>query len=160
MMIKTKKQWLTKYVSDASRFVVILEKVLIEVHKMGQIDEQMIKNGSYEYTKALDTLIFRFMKLQDLMGGKIFPLLLNILGNDAPNQTFIDVLNKLEKLGYLESAHQWRNLRDARNDLSHEYAEDDKALAERTNEIINYANFLVSYWKVLKQKIELLDVYD
>src|SRR5579871_907064 len=47
----------------------------------------------------IDMMIIRFGKLQDIIGAKIFSLILDILGEDAAS--LIDKLNKLEKLGYI-----------------------------------------------------------
>jgi hypothetical protein len=69
----------------------------------------------------LDQYIFRFSKLQDLMGSRLFPLILEALAEPANEKPFIDILNRLKKLGILESAFNWIQLRKIRNDISHEY---------------------------------------
>ena len=43
----------------------------------------------------IDQLIFRFSKLQDTMGDKLFPALLEIFGENSKKMTFIDKLNRL-----------------------------------------------------------------
>lgn len=45
----------------------------------------------------------RFDKLQNIIGLKIFPIIINLLEEDAV--AFIDKLNKLEKLGYIEDTN-------------------------------------------------------
>ena len=49
----------------------------------------------------IDQMIFRFSKLQDTMGEKIFPSILELGGEQVKTMTFIDRLNRLEELGLL-----------------------------------------------------------
>lgn len=95
----------------------------------------------------LDQYIFRFSKLQDIMGSRLFPLILEALAEPVTDKPFIDILNRLEKLGILESAFNWVQLRKIRNDISHEYP---ASLVERIEGI----NFLFSNLVELKQIIE------
>jgi len=70
---------------------------------------------SQEQISHTDQLIYRFLQLQDTIGNKLFPLILQGLGEYAQNMPFIDMLNKLEKLSVIESAEQWLSLRETRN---------------------------------------------
>lgn len=74
-----------------------------------------------EKISFLDQFIFRFSKLQDAMGGRLFPLTLEALAEPVSDKAFIDVLNRLEKIGILDSAHSWLQLRRIRNEIAHEY---------------------------------------
>ena len=69
----------------------------------------------------LDQLIFRFAKLQDSMGGKLFPAILENLGEETKGLPFIDRLGKLEELEIISSAEDWMLLRETRNVVTHEY---------------------------------------
>lgn len=69
----------------------------------------------------LDQYIFRFSKLQDTMGSRLFPLLLDSLAEPVADLSFIDTLNRLERLGIIDSARRWIQLRKIRNDVTHEY---------------------------------------
>ena len=81
--------------------------------KYSRMDEEKIS--------FLDQFIFRFSKLQDIMGGRLFPLTLEALAEPVSDKAFIDILNRLEKLGILDSAHSWVQLRRIRNEITHEY---------------------------------------
>lgn len=87
-----------------------------------------------ETISFLDQYIFRFSKLQDMMGNRLFPLTLEALAEPATDKAFIDILNRLEKLGILDSALDWIQIRKIRNDVAHEYP---ASFAERI-EGINY----------------------
>jgi len=68
-----------------------------------------------------DQLIYRFSKLQDSMGSRLFKQLLEALEEDISGLPFIDILNKMEKLDLLDNAKDWIILRQTRNTVSHEY---------------------------------------
>ncbi len=95
----------------------------------------------------LDQFIFRFSKLQDTMGSRLFPSILELLAEPVAEKAFIDVLNRLEKLEIIESALYWIELRKIRNDIAHEYP---ASLAER----IEGMNILFDNLEILKQIIE------
>ena len=95
----------------------------------------------------LDQYIFRFSKLQDIMGSRLFPETLENLAESVTDQPFIDILNRLEKLGILDSAFTWIQLRKIRNDISHEYP---ASLIERIEGI----NLLFDKLEELKQIVE------
>ena len=96
------------------------------------------RNNYYELDDEtigfLDQYIFRFSKLQDIIGSRLFPQTLEALAEPVADQAFIDILNRLEKLGILDAALSWTQLRKVRNDLAHEYP---ASLIERI-EGINY----------------------
>ena len=62
------------------------------------LTEEQFVNIVPEELSFFDQLIFRFSKLQDCMGGKLFPALLENLGEDINGIPFIDILSK-SKLG-------------------------------------------------------------
>ncbi len=68
-----------------------------------------------------DQLIYRFSKLQDTMGARLFKEILEALEEDVSGLPFIDILNKLEKLNLLTNAKDWIKLRQTRNNVAHEY---------------------------------------
>ena len=51
-----------------------------------------------EHIGYIDQYLFRFSKLQDSMGEKLFPTMLFLLGEDFSKRPFIDILNRLEKM--------------------------------------------------------------
>lgn len=91
-----------------------------------------------------DQLIFRFAKLQDSMGGRLFPAILENLGEDTKSQPFIDKLIKLEELGIINSADDWILLRETRNLVTHEYP-------FITDEVIQGLNLLNLHYTLLTE---------
>lgn len=88
---------------------------------------------SDEDVEALDQYIFRFSKLQDTMGERLFRQMLERLAEDVRGMAFIDKLNRLEQLGMLRSTDEWLAMRQLRNLLAHEYDDNQEQLAEIIN---------------------------
>ena len=71
----------------------------------------------------LDQYLYRFSKLQDAMGDRLFSAALIILGEDFNRKPFIDSLNRLEALELIPSSQWWQLQRELRNQIAHEYPE-------------------------------------
>jgi len=92
-----------------------------------------LKPKDFENTnilKSIDSFIYRFIKIQDKMGDKLFPAVLESLQEYKYNMPFIDILNKLEKLELLPSADEWIDFRNLRNTLTHEYPDNEDEIIE------------------------------
>ena len=106
-----------------------------------------------------DQLIYRFSKLQDSMGARLFRQLLQLMEEDVSSLPFIDVLNRLEKLKLLENAKDWVKLRQTRNLVSHEYPFLREVQIEELNLLPEEVKKLSSIWLKLKAySIHLLTV--
>lgn len=100
----------------------------------------------------------RFGKLQDVMGAKIFPLILEILEEDGAI-SFRDKLNRLEKLGFIDNANWWSDLRNIRNELTQEYPDNYSLLADSLNRFLPLAEELLAFWQKLQEKLVELRGY-
>jgi len=117
------------------------------------ITEEKINNLSEEDLGFLEILTSRFSKLQENLGNKIFPAILRLLKEDIENKSFLDRLNKLEKLEIIPSVDFWDSLREARNNLTHEY---EKYLILQINALNNCVikcKELLNYWEFLNKNI-------
>lgn len=92
----------------------------------------------------------RFSKLQDLMGAKLFSLILELSEEPGESDTFIDKLNLLEKIGLIPDARKWRELREIRNHLSHEYPDDPEKNATYLNQAFAIAPYLLQCFETMK----------
>jgi len=70
---------------------------------------------------VLDQFSTRFSKLQDAMGAKLFPAVLELTKEQGNLGAFLDKLHRLEKIGAIPSAETWLLLREMRNEFSHDY---------------------------------------
>lgn len=82
---------------------------------------------------VLDQFIVRFSKLQDVMGAKLFPAILDLTREPGELSAFIDKLNRLEKIGALVSVEEWLKLREMRNQFAHDYPDDKQIQASLLN---------------------------
>ena len=94
---------------------------------------------SDEEVEALDQFIFRFSKLQDAMGQRLFSDILALKEEPVKSLSFLDKLNRLEQLGVILDKNQWLAIRDIRNKVSYEYEDDPTAMCNALNHI--YASY-------------------
>jgi len=112
-----------------------------------QLDKEMLR--------VLDQLAYRFAKLQDSLGEKVLPLILELAEELVPgNATFVEKLNRLERIGAIPSAEEWKKFRIVRNALAHEYPEDPELRASAINRFVAGAEALNVLYELVRQYIE------
>ncbi|RKZ36926.1 MAG: hypothetical protein DRQ49_17120 [Gammaproteobacteria bacterium] len=114
------------------------------------IDLSIYKNK--EHIKTIDAFIFRFIKLQDFMGDKLFKELIKRIGEYKNNMSLIDVLDKLEKLEIIDCADKWLNFRTIRNKLTHEYPNNEE-------DTINGIKLAMVYFVEMGIVLEKIKIY-
>ncbi|WP_111640074.1 hypothetical protein [Marinomonas shanghaiensis] len=92
---------------------------------------------------VFDQFIVRFSKLQDVMGAKLLPAVIELTHEEGELTTFIDKLNRLEKIGALDSVEQWLRLREMRNQFAHEYPDDPEIQSALLNKAFGMASQLL-----------------
>lgn len=98
-----------------------------------------------------DQLIYRFSKLQDSMGSRLFKQIMEMLEEDITGLPFIDILFKMEKLNLLDQAKDWISLRLTRNTISHEYPFYKEVRMEELNLLPEEVEKLSGIWTKLKE---------
>jgi len=81
--------------------------------------------------ERLDAFVSRFGRLQDTLGDKFLPALLEAMAE--PKGAAIENLDRAEKLGWLDSTDTWLEIRKLRNQMVHEYVEDMTILSNALN---------------------------
>lgn len=99
----------------------------------------------------VDQIIYRFSKLQDNMGAKLFKNFLLYQGENT-NKPFLDILNELEKLNILE-VDEWFEVRDIRNEIAHDYEEGENRAMNIINAIYHYARELEEILNMIQKSI-------
>ncbi len=108
---------------------------------------------------VLDQFLYRFAKLQDCIGLRLIPALYEALENDDRAIAFIDILNRLEKLGLLSSVNDWQFFRALRNNLAHEYPEREEDVVEAINILFfSWERFYTLYQPLIKKADGLIKV--
>ena len=87
-----------------------------------------------------DQIIYRFSKAQDSMGAKLFKALMLYQGENV-DKPFLDILNSLEKISIL-NVDKWFELREIRNEIAHNYEENDNAGRNIINSIYQHKDEL------------------
>ncbi|MFO7448023.1 MAG: hypothetical protein R6W90_16795 [Ignavibacteriaceae bacterium] len=114
------------------------------------LSAEKIQKLSEDEIEHVDQYLYRFAKLQDVIGEKIFASLLSFLGEETGKKSFIDIFNRLEQLDIVHNYDKWIKLRLLRNELAHEYEDDPEMNAEKLNSIYNLKNDLEKYFHDIK----------
>lgn len=102
-----------------------------------------IKNLSVEEFDSFETLSSRFARTIDFLVRKYWRAIDTL---EFENQgTLIDVVNRAEKRNFFENIEEFREMKDIRNEIVHEYLDDDlkpifediRELSEKLLEIID-----------------------
>lgn len=102
-----------------------------------------------EHLAFADQLIFRFSKAQDCIGAKLFKSFLLAQGENV-DKPFLDILNSLEKIRML-SVDSWFELREIRNEIAHDYEDDEAAGMNILNGIIVHKDELKRIVSLFRQ---------
>lgn len=105
--------------------------------------------------RILDQLLYRFTKLQDAVGIRLIPATLAVLSEPFEEWPMIDRLNRLERLGYLNTA-AWMRWREVRNRLAHEYPDQAERRAEALRLAVAAANDLLACYEAWRAKLASL----
>lgn len=105
---------------------------------------------SSEQVRCIDQFIFRFSKLQDAMGAKIFRYILEYLDEDITALPMRDILNRLERYLIIPSADEWTYIRELRNEISHDYSLLESDMVTILNELFSKVEVLLAIYNKLK----------
>ena len=97
---------------------------LLEIEQWEKLDCDIFEN--FEKIKTIDTFIYRFIKLQDIMGEKLFKVFLDEIGEYKDSMSLLDILDKLEKFEVIDESIKWMEYRKLRNKLTHEYPNNEQ----------------------------------
>lgn len=125
-----------------------LKSAMIKLEKYMPLNIDRYEGLSEVELSFLDQMIFRFSKLQDAMGDKLFPAILELSGEEVKSKTFIDRLNRLEELGLLNK-DKWQELRKYRNEIAHEYSFNKEDIVNGINIIYNSIDTLFNYYHTI-----------
>ena len=101
----------------------------------------------------LDAFAFRFAKLQDLLGAKIFREYLDYVNFPTQDKNFLELLKELNKEGIID-IDKWAEFRSVRNSISHDYPYDENEKIDAINYLIKNIECLFKLTKKIEDKIE------
>jgi len=152
------KERIERIISECDRHVLRISQAVEDLEKLMPLDKEKYLLLEKNDVQALDQFLFRFAKLQDAIGRKLFKQILILKEDDVllmENMPFIDILNRLERIGILFVEH-WRKLRDIRNELAHNYDDEPEEMAEVINKIYYQKETLVEIYNNTKHYYEKL----
>lgn len=119
ILMTYKESKLVEIIHECNRHLIVLDRQNAILNHIMPLTVNRFQSLSLEAETALDVFLFRFTKLQDVMGAKLFPRLLESFEEDVKEMTFIDKINRLDELG-LVSLGEWKPIKDKRNDVAHD----------------------------------------
>jgi len=141
---------LSSAVAVADRHASILSRALHDLEPSLPLTIDAIRRDDPDLIRVLDQFQSRFTKLQDHLGSRLFPAILDALGED-PRLPAIDRLSLLERFGFLEDSEAWSTWRAVRNRLAHDYPEAPESITAELTEAIEAARSLLAAWSRLRE---------
>ena len=133
-----------------------LMDVLNILEKLYPLSNDKLENISLEYKDKLDVLAFRFAKLQDLLGTKIFREYLIVLQYPIEDKNFLELLKELDKEKIID-IDIWGEFRGVRNSISHDYPFEEDEKLEAINYLIKNVKYLIDITKKIKDNFETIN---
>ncbi len=118
---------------ECERHLHHLFHALASIQSFWPITGDVYLNLSDEQIQDMDQFILRFTKLQDAMGSRLFPAILQYLEEPYEDRPMLDKLNRLEKIGFISSVEHWQTIRNIRNQFAHDYPDDPDKNAAQLN---------------------------
>jgi hypothetical protein len=122
------------------------------------IDQLSVKKPIYQVDvfeqlkpeeKAIfDAYLKRFASVQDYLGAKIFPAILDLAGIGSGPMS--EVLLLIEKEGIIDNLETWVQLRETRNHLEHDYPSDLVQALLDLQFCVNHFTTLQTYYSNVK----------
>ncbi|RYU56646.1 hypothetical protein EWI61_14450 [Methylolobus aquaticus] len=105
-----------------------------------------------ELGERLEAFVSRFGRMQDTIADKLLPRWLLALA-ETPG-SLIEVLNRAERLGVVESTERWLQARKLRNRLIHEYMVDPAAFAADLHLAREFTDMLLKTYARIREFAE------
>ena len=139
---------LERYFQESKSHIEKIENARAVLSSVMPLTKQNITKLNEREQDKLEILLFRFAKLQDLLGVKIFRAILAYSGYDV-DRPFWEIMSELEREGLLD-IKRWIALRDTRNAIAHEYPGEEERIIEELNFIYEEVEYLME----LNQKLQ------
>lgn len=132
------------------KHILRINEALEELSSTLPLTTESYAQLSSEQIRCIDQFIFRFSKLQDAMGAKIFRYILEYLDEDVTSLPMRDILNRLEKYKFLPDANEWIYIRELRNEIAHDYPFMENDVVHILNELFSKVNTMYGIYDKLK----------
>lgn len=139
--------------AESYKHLMRLEGAFVELEKgytfpLKKNDFIRLSNNVQELAYS-DQCIYRFSKLQDCMGAKLFRSVLLYQGENV-NKPFLDILNQLERIDIVD-VDEWFEIRDLRNEIAHNYDDNETLVIDILNTIYSLKDELKHILKQIEK---------
>jgi hypothetical protein len=145
-MTDKQKDKLQKIIESGRIHIERIEDAYDAISELLPLNRERFVDMSTGKRAFIDQYIFRFAKLQDLTGQKLFRETLEVLGEDATQLAFLDVFHRLEQLNIISGLDDWQMLREIRSDVAHEYPLMLQETIDSVNAILDKKEILISFF--------------
>ncbi len=152
-MDSTKK--LELHLAESLVHINRLKAVLPTLKKLYPLNIEKFSTLTVEDQDKLDVLAFRFAKLQDLLGTKIFREYLTVLQYPIEDKNFLELLKELDKEKILD-IDLWSEFRGVRNSISHDYPSEEEERVEAINYLIEHIDKLIEMTQNIRKHFEAI----
>ena len=148
----------TSALEECKKHIQRINTALKFLEPLFPLTQDRLNALSDEQTAVLDQFLYRFAKLQDCIGLRLIPAVYALLESDTSAHPFIDILNRLEKLGVLTSAADWQYFRSLRNNFAHEYPDRPEDIVHGLNALYaSWDKFMMLYMKIAATAEKLIN---
>lgn len=148
-------QKLALHLEESFIHIARLREVLGSLQKLYPLSVAKIGALASADKDKLDVLAFRFAKLQDLLGAKIFREYLAVLQYPVEDKNFLELLRELDKEKIVD-IDLWSEFRGVRNSISHDYPSEEEEKAQAINYLIQHIEKLIEITQKIKERFEAL----
>jgi hypothetical protein len=132
---------LERYIFECKQHIAKMDVAYSKLSPFFPLTKTIYQDLNSDIISYLDQYFYRFSRLQDCLGQKLFKAILVYKQEEVFNKSFIDILHRLEQLEYICDSEHWLKLRNMRNQLAHDYEDNldelimilNAIFAERTN---------------------------
>jgi len=146
-------QKLTFHLEEAIVHIRRLQDLLPKLRVVYPLNIDKFHLLKLEDKDRLDALAFRFAKLQDLLGTKIFREYLMVLQYPVEDKNFLELLKELDKEKIID-IDLWSEFRGVRNNIAHDYPSEEEEKVEAINYLIEHIEKLIGITKKIKENFE------
>ena len=137
-------------IAECDKHIQRMESASKRIKHLIPLDVDSFNTLTDDDIAYFDQFFFRFSKLQDAMGEKLFSNILVFLKEEnIASKPFIDILNRLEQLGLLDK-NKWLELRELRNELAHEYDDNAPGMTTAINNVFSNKDILIDIYTRIK----------
>ncbi len=151
--LKYSKLRLEKILNECDKHLLRMNKAHGDMSLFIPLTSETYTKLSEDEIQDIDQYLYRFSKLQDAMGQKLFKAIVSLYDYQVDPLPMIDVINRIEKLGIIYSAGDWDSLRETRNALAHEYDDEPEQMASLINDIYSKKELIETIYLHAKQDV-------